>query len=82
MPAQAQMVRWGNSLAVRIPKSVAVEANLHEGDKLTLLVEARGSVALKSIDRPQTLEELVARITPQNLHGEESWGDAVGAEAW
>ena len=82
MAARAQMVKWGNSLAVRIPKTVADEAKLREGDKLTLEVEAQGTVALKAIVRPETLEELIAKITPQNLHKEQTWGDPVGAEKW
>jgi antitoxin MazE len=79
--AQAQMVRWGNSLAVRIPKNVADEAHLAEGDKLVLQVEAPGNIAIKSIERP-TLDQLVERITPENLHKEINWGRPVGNEAW
>ena len=79
--AQAQMVRWGNSLAVRIPKNVADEAHLAEGDKLVMQVEAPGNVAIKSIERP-TLDQLVERITPENLHKEINWGKPVGNEAW
>jgi antitoxin MazE len=81
MAAQAQMVRWGNSLAVRIPKSVADEARLVEGDRLLLEVAAPGNVAIKSVERP-TLTQLIDRITPDNLHGEIGWGKGVGHEAW
>jgi antitoxin MazE len=80
--AKAQMVKWGNSLAVRIPKNVAEEARLSEGDDLSLTVEARGAVAIRAVDRPKTLEELVAKITPENVHREQDWGKPVGAEIW
>jgi antitoxin component of MazEF toxin-antitoxin module len=33
---KAQMVKWGNSLAVRIPKPVAEEAKLKEGDPIEI----------------------------------------------
>jgi antitoxin MazE len=79
--AQAQLVRWGNSLAVRIPKNVADEARLAEGDKLVLKVESPGNVAIKAVEKP-SLEELVERITPENVHKEISWGKPVGNEAW
>ena len=79
--AKAQMVRWGNSLAVRIPKSVAEEAKLREGDNLTLEVEAPGAVALRAADRP-SLNELLAQVTPENLHREQDWGEVGGAEIW
>ncbi|HKW16576.1 MAG TPA: AbrB/MazE/SpoVT family DNA-binding domain-containing protein [Terriglobales bacterium] len=79
--AQAQMVRWGNSLAVRIPKNVADEAQLSEGDKLVLQSEAPGNVVIKAIERP-TLNQLLERITDENLHKEVNWGKPVGNEAW
>lgn len=79
--AQAQLVRWGNSLAVRIPKNVADEARLAEGDKLVLQVESPGNVAIKAVERP-SLDELVGRITPENVHKEMNWGKPVGNEAW
>lgn len=79
--AQAQMVRWGNSLAVRIPKNVADEAQLSEGDKLVLQTEAPGNVSIKAIERP-TLNQLLERITEENVHAEINWGNPVGNEAW
>jgi antitoxin MazE len=82
MAARAQMVKWGNSLAVRIPKTVADAAKLREGDRLMIEVERQGAIALKAIDKPETLEELVAKITPENLHKEQTWGEPVGAEKW
>lgn len=79
--AQAQMVRWGNSLAVRIPKNVADEGRLAEGDKLVLKVESPGNVTITALERP-SLDELVARITPENIHKEINLGNPVGNEAW
>lgn len=79
--AKAQLVKWGNSLAVRIPKNVADEAQLSEGDKLVLHVEAPGNVAIKAVERP-TLNQLLDRITPENVHGEIDWGKPGGNEAW
>jgi antitoxin MazE len=82
MTAKAQIARWGNSLAVRIPRQVAEEAGLQEGDAVALAVESRGAVAIKAVSAPLTLSELVSRITPENQHREEDWGKRVGAEAW
>jgi antitoxin MazE len=79
--AQAQVVRWGNSLAVRIPKNVADEARLAEGDKLVLQVESPGNVAIKAVERP-SLDELLREITPENIHTEIDWGKPEGKEAW
>lgn len=82
MATKSQVSRWGNSLAVRIPRQVAEEAGLREGDAVAIAVESQGSVAIRSVSAPPTLSDLVSRITPENQHREEDWGDRVGAEAW
>jgi antitoxin MazE len=80
MSAQTRLVRWGNSLAVRLPKGVAARARLTEGESLTIEVAAGGRVTIKKSEPELTLEALVSRITPQNRHGEISCGPAVGRE--
>jgi antitoxin MazE len=76
---KAQVAKWGNSLAVRIPKTVAEQARLQEGD--SILIEALdGHVELRPAERIPTLEELVARITPDNRHKETDWGRDRGKE--
>jgi antitoxin MazE len=72
-------VKWGNSLAIRIPKPVAEQAGVEEGD--AVLIEAeRGQIKLKSQQRMPTLKELVAQITPENRYGELSVGPPRGKE--
>ena len=79
---QAQLVKWGNSIAVRIPKRALEQAHLSEGDSLDLLVEAPGIIALKIAKKKRLLAEMVAAITPENLHSEIDWGAPVGNETW
>ena len=70
---KAQLAKWGNSLAVRIPKNVAEQAHLREGD--TVVIEAlEGHIEVHPAERIPTLEELVAQITPKNRHEETDWG--------
>jgi antitoxin MazE len=76
---KTQMVKWGNSLAVRIPKPVVVEANLKEGDALEIEV-ADGRVELRRPTRIPTLAQLVSQITPENRYSEISVGAEVGKE--
>jgi antitoxin MazE len=78
---RAQLVRWGNSKAVRIPKAVLEQANLREGDELEIRVE-HGRIAIEPLKAKLTLESLVAGITPENRHGEMDWGKPVGREVW
>lgn len=76
---KAQVVKWGNSLAVRIPKAVAEQARMKEGDAI-LIKAARGRIELRPAVRIPTLQELVAQITPENRHAETQWGPDVGKE--
>jgi antitoxin MazE len=77
---KAQMVKWGNSLAVRIPKPVAEKAKLKEGDALEIQA-AEGCVELRRATRTPTLAQLVSRITPENRYPEVSTGAEVGKES-
>ena len=64
---RAQVVKWGNSLAVRIPKTVAEEARVQEGD--SIVIEAlEGHIEVRRTEKVPTLEELVAQITPKNRY--------------
>lgn len=76
---KAQVVKWGNSLAVRIPKAVAQEAHMQEGDSVVIEASA-DHIELRRAHRIPTLEELVAKITPENHHEETDWGPDVGKE--
>ncbi len=76
---KAQLAKWGNSLAVRIPKAVAEESHLQEGD--SIVIEAlEGRIEVRPAERIPTLEELVAQITPKNRHKETDWGPDRGKE--
>lgn len=74
--------KWGNSLALRIPKALAEEVGLESGSTVELIAE-NGHLHVISVKRLRyTLEELVAQITPENRHGEIDIGPAVGNEVW
>ncbi|MGD9537862.1 MAG: AbrB/MazE/SpoVT family DNA-binding domain-containing protein [Alphaproteobacteria bacterium] len=73
------MAKWGNSLAVRIPRRVAEEAGLDEGAALDISVERRAIVLRRRVG---SLDELVGRITPENRHAETDTGTPRGNEAW
>lgn len=76
---ETQVARWGNSLALRIPKTLAERLGLAEGGAVELSIEA-DRLVVRSRRRPPTLDELLARITPDNLP--ESYDDRpVGEEA-
>ena len=82
MPNDTQVAKWGNSLAVRIPRAIVKDAGLAEGDKVSLDLEADGSIVLRSSRRKYSLDELVAGISKKNRHRETNWEGARGKESW
>ncbi|MBC5800639.1 MAG: AbrB/MazE/SpoVT family DNA-binding domain-containing protein [Candidatus Eremiobacteraeota bacterium] len=63
--------RWGNSLALRIPKAAVDAANLHEGDSVTIS-EDGGTLRIARSDRID-VQALISKITPENLNRDEGW---------
>jgi antitoxin MazE len=76
---RAKIEKWGNGLAVRIPKEFAQEAGLHPDADVEMSVR-QGDLVLAPSRREYTLEELVSKITPENRHQETDLGVPVGRE--
>jgi antitoxin MazE len=73
--------KWGNSLAIRIPKTVAVQVGLKAKDDLEIEVR-EGAVVLKPhLRRVYQLDDLVRRITSRNVHDAIDFGNPKGREA-
>jgi antitoxin MazE len=74
--------KWGNSLALRIPKAFAVDAQL-ENDALVEISIVEGKIVITPVPAPSwTLDELLSGVTKENLHKEVDTGTALGNEAW
>ena len=78
---RSQIQKWGNSLALRIPKSFALEAGLQE-DGVVDLALVEGKLIVTPLPEPISLEKLLAAITTDNLHDEQDFGGPVGREVW
>lgn len=79
----SKVQKWGNSLAVRIPDNVVEEAGFAPGYEVTVK-NIRNTVVIAPVSakkRP-TLDELVSRIKPHQLHKEIDWGKPMGKEIW
>jgi antitoxin MazE len=74
--------KWGNSLALRIPKSFAAEVGLCENLVVDLSVREGKLVVQPHEEEPSSLEDLLRGVTAENLHGEWHTGPAVGKEVW
>jgi antitoxin MazE len=82
MATSTQIGKWGNSLGLRLPKSVAREAQLDEGDTVDVSVKD-GAIVVRPAKPTYSIETLVSKMTPHNRHKETNWGTRpVGRELW
>ncbi|MGH6718922.1 MAG: AbrB/MazE/SpoVT family DNA-binding domain-containing protein [Alphaproteobacteria bacterium] len=77
-----RIARWGNSLAVRLPKTLALDAGLEDGDAGEVGLSNAEAVAIRPAQNRSSLDELVAAITPGNRHGETDWRKPQSRETW
>lgn len=75
--------KWGNSLAVRIPKAFAGEINISENSSVNLTL-IDGSINLKPTENnyEYKLDDLIEQVNESNLHGEYDSGKPEGNEIW
>ena len=74
--------KWGNSLALRIPKYFATEVGLQRETSVEISL-ADGKLVITPIAKPKpTLKQLLAKVTKDNLHHEVDTGPAIGNERW
>jgi antitoxin MazE len=79
---KATIQKWGNSLALRIPKTVAEELGL-EQRSLVELSMTRGTLVLRPAKRVRpALADLLDKITTGNIHAEADLGPPQGREPW
>ena len=79
---KTRVQKWGNSLALRIPKSFAVEAGLDHDSSVEISLIDGKLVIIPAVKPKLTLKQLLAQVTEDNLHREADTGPAVGSEAW
>jgi len=79
---KTRVQRWGNSLAVRIPKSFAEEVGLEDNSPVDLRL-SQGRLVLEPSSPPApSLDQLLRKVRKSNLHTEVNTGPAQGREAW
>ncbi len=78
---RTRVQKWGNSLAVRIPKPFAEGAGLQPSSEVEVSLE-KGEVRLSPVRPRWTLRQLLSGVTKKNIHLEVDAGPPVGREAW
>ena len=79
---QARIKKWGNSLALRIPKSFALNANLRQNKLVDLSIDKERIIITPIDEEEYSLDELLESVSESNLHGELDTGAPVGKEIW
>jgi antitoxin MazE len=74
--------QWGNSLALRIPKAFAQQTKVKKGSRVLLTID-KNRMVVEPVEKTKiTLESLLAKVTPENIHPETDWGKPMGKEIW
>lgn len=78
---QTVVRKWGNSLALRLPRQMVADLHLKDGAKVSLSLE-EGTLIVKPARRRYRLEELLSGMSEEKRHPETDWGPPRGKEAW
>lgn len=78
---KTKIQKWGNSLGVRLPKSIAEQKSLREGLGVSVVLK-NNQIVIEPEDEALSLASLLSEISPNNLHTETEWSDARGNEVW
>ena len=77
---QTKVQKWGNSLALRIPKSFALNVNIKQNELVDLSIDDGKLIITPITEKEYSLKELLAGVSEDNLHGEFDTGTPVGKE--
>lgn len=71
--------KWGGSIGVRIPQNIAKKYGIVNGTRVQVSDDGE-KIVIKPVKNKPTLEELVAKCTPENSHEEIDFGGPTGRE--
>lgn len=76
------VTKWGDSLGLRIPASMAKKAGLAAGTKVAIAFIDGALIIKPEHKKKYTLDELLAGMTLEQVHAEVDTGKLVGREVW
>ena len=79
---ETRVQKWGNSLALRIPKPLADQIGLEPNSPVELSLRGKELVIEPVSPSDLNLDDLLARVTEHNLNGEVDTGPPIGGEVW
>ena len=78
---KAKVAKWGNSLALRLPKALVQAYAVKEGTDVELTEQANG-ILLKPVGQHYDLHDLLKQVRPENCHDSLETGESIGRETW
>ena len=79
---KTKIQKWGNSLAIRIPKTFAIETHLQSGSTVDISIQNNFLILKPAEAIEYTIEDLLSRINKRNLYKEIDTGSPIGKEIW
>jgi antitoxin MazE len=65
-----KLQKWGNSMGVRIPKSIIDKVKLEENEEL-MIEQQDGKIVIFPARKKLSLGDMMVQVTPENLHTED-----------
>jgi antitoxin MazE len=79
---EAKVKKWGNSLGVRIPKSISTKVGITEGTSIEFSIEGDKIILAPVPPKEYTIEEMILQVSEENLHYEITTDGPIGKEVW
>ena len=79
---ETRLQKWGDGLALRIPRGLAAQIGLEPNSPVVLLLRGKQLVIKPVAPSELNLDDLLAGVTEHNLHGEVDTGSPMGREVW
>ncbi|MDD2935277.1 MAG: AbrB/MazE/SpoVT family DNA-binding domain-containing protein [Candidatus Pacebacteria bacterium] len=79
---KTRIKKWGNSLAIRLPKTSVDLLNLKENNEVSFDFDKDQIIIKPENKKEYSLSELISKINSKNIHKEIDWGKPVGKEIW
>ena len=74
-----QLSKWGNSLGLRLPRALAQQIGVQEGQSVNVIADG-GRLIIEPVTKAWRIEDLLVGMTPEAMHEAFDWGDDRGRE--
>lgn len=78
---KTKIQKWGNSLGVRLPKSITEEKALRAGTGVSIMI-INNQIVIEPREGELSLESLLDTVSADNVHKETDWSQNQGNEVW